>query len=569
MSILAQFIHPPEMGPVLTVALLLLAGAAGGWVLQRLRLPAITGNVLVGVLLGPSGLKLLNGEQEILALRPLSVLAMGLIAASIGAHLCYRRIHTALRRIIGIALLEVSCSVALVVLVSRWLHASWPTAILLAVIAAATAPATSVALVRESRAKGPFVKTLLSVVALDNILCISLFAVTRILLTDFYGRGGAFPRIPVALAYAALQLAGSLAIGLVIGKVTEGFVRHPRLHDFSTVLVAILLCTGLSEYLGLSPLLTTLFFGVWLGNAAGAPEKALDALAPIEPLLYVAFFTLAGASLHLEVLWSVGILCVAYLIARAVGKGLGAALGGVLTGSSRRLWSNVPLGLIPQAGVAIGLVVLLDADAHIPGAVSEAVGAVVLAAVAINEIIGPVFTRLALVRAKEVNLDRPRLIDFLHEEFILTDLKARDKWDAIRQLTRFLVQTHGIEPAASEDVYHSIVEREQSVSTAIGHGVAIPHGRVAAGPAIRGVLGICREGVEFDASDGAPVHILMLIVTPAEHEEQHLKVMAGLAAMVSNEVLRARLIAATDANDAWEVIEGGDVHDYNYFLETA
>jgi mannitol/fructose-specific phosphotransferase system IIA component (Ntr-type) len=241
----------------------------------------------------------------------------------------------------------------------------------------------------------------------------------------------------------------------------------------------------------------------------------------------------------------------------------------MLTGSSRRLWSNVPLGLIPQAGVAIGLVVLLDADRHIPGAVSEAVGAVVLAAVAINEIIGPLFTRLALVRAKEVNLDRPRLIDFLHEEFILTDLKAQDKWDAIQQLTKFLVRTHGIEAADSEDVYHSIVEREQSLSTAIGHGVAIPHGRVAAGPAIRGVLGISREGVEFGAPDGAPVHILMLIVTPAEHEEQHLKVMAGLAAMVSDEVLRARLIAASDANDAWEVLEGGDVHDYNYFLETA
>jgi PTS system fructose-specific IIC component len=569
MSILEQLVSPPGMGSVLTVGLLLLAGAAGGWVLQRMRLPAITGNVLVGVLLGPSGLKLLNGEAEIQALRPLSVLAMGLIAASIGAHLCYRRIHTALRRIIGIALLEVCGSVVLVIAVARWLHASWPTATLLAVIAAATAPATSVALVRESRAKGSFVKTLLSVVALDNILCISLFAVTRLLLSDFYREGGAFPHVTAALGSAALQLAGSLAIGLTMGIVTERFVRSPLPHDFSTVLVALLLCTGLSEYLGLSPLLSTLFFGVWLGNTTGAAQKSLDVLGPLEPLLYVAFFTLAGASLHLEVLWSVGILCAAYLIARAAGKGLGAALGGMLTGSSRRLWSNIPLGLIPQAGVAIGLVVLLDADPHIPGAVSEAVGAVVLAAVAINEIIGPIFTRLALVRAKEVNLDRPRLIDFLHEEFIVTDLRPQDKWDAIRQLAKFLVHAHGIEPAAFDDIYRSIVEREESFSTGIGHGVAIPHGRVAAGPAIRGVLGICREGVDFDAPDGAPVHILMLIVTPAEHEAQHLKVMAGLAAMVSNEVLRARLIAATDANDAWEVIEGGDVHDYNYFLETA
>jgi len=97
--------------------------------------------------------------------------------------------------------------------------------------------------------------------------------------------------------------------------------------------------------------------------------------------------------------------------------------------------------------------------------------------------------------------------------------------------------------------------------------VAIPHGRIADGAKIRGVLGISREGVDFNAADGAPVHILMLIVTPERHDEQHLKVMAGLAAMVSDEVRRARLITAADANEAWEVIEDGDLHDYNYFLE--
>jgi PTS system fructose-specific IIC component len=569
MSISEHIAIAPELGLFLTVGLVLLAGAAGGWVMQRMRMPAITGNILVGILLGPSCLKLLNGEAEIHAIRPLSMMAMSLIAASIGAHLSYRRIHNALRRIIGIALLEVLCSVTLVVAACRLFHAGWPTTILLAAISAATAPGTSLALVRENRAKGPFVKTLLSVVALDNILCIFLFALARILLADFYDAGEVFPRIHGALVSAALQLGGALAIGVTIGKVTERFVRNPWLHDFSTVLVAILFCTGLSEYLGLSPLLTCLFFGVCLGNASGAAQKSLDALEPLEPLLYIAFFTLAGASFHFQAFWSAGILCVAYLIARAVGKGLGASLGGILTGSSSRLWSNVALGLIPQAGVAIGLVVLLDADGRIPGAVTQAVGAVILAAVAVNEIIGPFFTRLALVRAREVNLDRPRLIDFLHEEFILTNLKARDKWDAIRQLTEFLVRTHGIESAASESVYKSIIEREQSLSTAIGHGVAIPHGRIADGAAIRGVLGICREGVEFDAPDGAPVHIFMLIVTPDQHEEQHLKVMAALATMVSDEVLRARLITATDANDAWEVIESGDPHDYNYFLETA
>jgi Kef-type K+ transport system membrane component KefB len=150
-------------------------------------------------------------------------------------------------------------------------HASWPTTILLAAISAATAPATSLALVRENLAKRPFVKTPLSVVALDNILCSSLFALTRILLANFYKEGRAFSCIQSALVFAALQLGGALVIGVTIGKVTERFVRNPWLHDFSTVLVAILFCTGRSEYLGFSPLLTNLFFGVCLGNASDPP----------------------------------------------------------------------------------------------------------------------------------------------------------------------------------------------------------------------------------------------------------------------------------------------------------
>ncbi len=105
------------------------------------------------------------------------------------------------------------------------------------------------------------------------------------------------------------------------------------------------------------------------------------------------------------------------------------------------------------------------------------------------------------------------------------------------------------------------------MSTALGKGVAIPHGRTSKGPAIQGVLGICREGIDFDAPDGKPVRIIMLIVTPENHDDRHLQVMAGLSAMVSDEMIRTRLIAAINANDAWEVIEGEEARNYNYFLE--
>lgn len=102
---------------------------------------------------------------------------------------------------------------------------------------------------------------------------------------------------------------------------------------------------------------------------------------------------------------------------------------------------------------------------------------------------------------------------------------------------------------------------------AIGLGAAIPHGRVTTGTAIQGVLGISSEGIDFDAPDGQPVKLIVLIVTPEEHEQRHLEVLASLLAMVHNEHLRMRLTAAMDANDAWKVIESEESRGFNYFLE--
>lgn len=556
-----------EIGPFLLIGTVLLAGATGGWVAKSLRLPVITGNILGGVLIGPSCLKVVNGAAELHTLQPLAMFAMGLITVSIGGHLSYRRIHNALKRILAISLLEVAGTVTLVTFVARCFRASWATALLLGVISAATAPATIVALIRENRGKGSFVKTLLSVVAVDNILCILLFVMVRILISNYHQKAGVFPRLDLAVFHSFVQLIGSIFVGLCIGKITEKLVSNHRFHNFSMVFVAILFSTGLSSYLGLSPLLTNLFFGVYLGNSSHAAEEQLDVLGPIEPLLYVCFFTLAGASLHLDHLLRVGALCLAYLVARFAGKAVGAVLGGILTGSSRRIWENIPLALVPQAGVAIALVVLIEGDPNIPEEIAAAVGAVVLAAVVINEIVGPFLTRNALICAKEANKDRARLMDFIHEEFIVTDLKALDKWDAIRQLTNFLIRTHRVEHIMRHELYASIVEREKGISTALGKGVAIPHGRISKGPAIQGVLGICRDGVEFDAPDGKPVHIIVLIVTPENHEDKHLQVLASLAEMVSDEIIYTRLTAAINANDAWEVIEGEETRNYNYFLE--
>jgi len=164
MGIFEQCFPIGKVGPFLLISVVLVADSAGGAVARILRWPGITGNILVGVLIG-SLLTTPDGGPPLHGLQTLSTLAMGLITV--------------------IALFEVAGTVTLVLFVSRLFGASWPTALLLGTISAATAPGTIVALIRENRGKGSFVKTLVSVVALDNILCIFLFAIAKNLISSY------------------------------------------------------------------------------------------------------------------------------------------------------------------------------------------------------------------------------------------------------------------------------------------------------------------------------------------------------------------------------------------------
>ena len=545
------------LSPFLAVGILILAGFFGGWVAHLVKLPHVTGNIMGGVLIGPWGLKFLD-YSDVNSLAPLSTFAMSLVAVSIGGHLSYRRIHNSLRRILSISILEVSFSVLCVMTAVRLLGADWPTTCLLGAISASTAPATSIALIRELRAKGPFVKTFISTVALNNILCITLFVLMSTFVSSFCETGEAIQKIDKALIKTSYQFLGALSLGLLMGWISKILVSRPHLHDFTVILLAIILLNGLADFLTLSPLLVNLFYGVYLANSSQVAERQLTTLVPLEPILYVCFFTLAGVSLHLDAISVVGLMALIYTFSRILGKSIGTWFGGLIGKCSSRIRTHMTYALYPQSGIAIGLVVLLSNDLYIHDEIKQTVSAIVLAGVALAEIIGPICTKAAVKSAKEDDKDRERLVEFLSEEFIKIDLKATDKWDAIKQLTSFMTE---------EELYDSIVMRENDMSTAIGDGIAIPHGYVSKGPAIQGVMGICREGIDFDAVDGKPIKLILLIITPDDKREMHLKVLSSLSRMMSNEVIRNRLLSAISPEDAMEIIEGEEARDYNYFLE--
>lgn len=557
--------------PLFSVGVIFVAGFAGGRLANRLGLPAVTGNIMAGVVMGPSLLGLFPETLVRETLRPIAIFAMGLITLVVGGHLSYRRLHNALRRILWISVLEAGLTLGLVITAARLLGARWNVALILGAISTATAPATVVAVVRETRSKGLLVKTALAAVALDNVLCIFLFVLAMTIARDT-AQADRLTWLWITMGDPLWQLGGGTGLGLLIGRAALFFTHKYGLSRFTAVFGAVLLGTGTAQFAGLSPLLVCLAMGIYFGNSGRSAEAFVDALESLEPVLLTCFFVLAGLDLNLTKLYEMsavglGSLGLAYFVARFCGKSLGSFVGAAAGGSPKRVRDGVGLCLLPQAGLAIGLVVLIQGDRFIPSALAQVITTVVLATVVLNELIGPPLVRRALQTSNEINKDRRRLIEFLQEEHILTGMEAENKWDAIDQLAEFLVRTHRSEHISKNELLKTIREREQEAPTGIGGGVAIPHGIVASGPEIQGVLGILKEGVDFDSPDAEPVRLAALIVTPEEHRDMHLQVIATLARMMSDEAIRGRLFTARDAAEAFEAIESEETPHYNDFLE--
>lgn len=212
------------MSALLILGIVLVAGSAGGWLAARFGVPRVTGNIVAGVLMAVTIFREIEVAR---VLQPLSTFAISLIAVTAGGHFSYRRLHNSLRRILYISFFEVLFAVGLVYLtlsifpVSWPIEQVWPLALILSVLAASTAPGTSVAIIRENYAKGPAVKTLLAVVSVDSSLCILLFAFVHSLLAAYFVHGEMDTGLAEGILQAARQLIGSAVLGVGLGIIAS------------------------------------------------------------------------------------------------------------------------------------------------------------------------------------------------------------------------------------------------------------------------------------------------------------------------------------------------------------
>lgn len=407
---------------LLSLSVCLLAGLLLSRLAKLLSLPAVTAYLVAGILVGPFVLGRLGIEgmgftslDSVENFSLLSDLALGFIAFAIGNEFRLEQLKKIGRKATVIGILQAVITTLLVDAVLIGLHFAMPkvlslsVAITLGAIAAATAPAATLMVVKQYKAKGPVTSTLLPVVALDDAVGLVIFAISFGIARSL--ESGSVNILSVVLE-PALEVIGSLALGALMGflfNLTER-VFHSRSKRMAVSVTFVLLTVALSKIeipiaegvtLVFSSLLTCMMLGTVFCNICDFSEELMERVDRWSAPLLVLFFVLSGAELNLEVL-SNGIIVlvgVIYIISRSAGKLLGAFTSAKMSRCEPNIVKYLGITLLPQAGVALGMA--NTANDYLLG--GELVLNITLFAVLVYEIVGPFMTKKALEAAGEID----------------------------------------------------------------------------------------------------------------------------------------------------------------------
>lgn len=388
------------MNILLKLGLVILAGLVGGKVARFFKLPDVTGYLLAGLFLGGSFLGLVS-EQDISALEIISELALAVIAFSIGSEFIVKEMKKLGKAIFIITLAEVIGAVVVVFSVVYYLfQQNFVFSIIIASMSAATAPAATLMVIRQFRARGPLTQTILPVVALDDVFGIIIFglavSVAKIV------TGVSEQPLAIMIVKPFIEIAGSLLLGSVFGLILAYACKFAPDNEslLGLILAVIGLTTGIANWLGFSPLLACIMIGTMVVNLKHNPNRVFSSLNGFTPPLYLLFFTLAGASLDLRILASVGFLGVGYILARICGKMAGAWAGAKIASSPDVIRKYLGLALLPQGGISIGLTVIVR---QMFPEQAEAIATIIMFSVLVYETTGPIFAKIAIQKAGEVD----------------------------------------------------------------------------------------------------------------------------------------------------------------------
>lgn len=387
------------MNIFLKLSFLISFALIGARIARKFQFPNVTGYLVGGLLLGPTLLGIITA-QDSGVISFINELALSAIAFNIGGEFLLEHFKKLGKEIFLITLAQIFGTVLIVFVVMFFLLSqSFVFSIIVSAIAATTAPAGTLMVIQQYRAKGPLTGTILPVAALDDALGIMVFgialAVAKITI------GGSETISVMMFVTPLLEIFLSLALGLVLGFIISRLSDIAKTHDelLSLILFFVLVSTGISNMFHLSPLLSGMMMGAVYVNVHANPTRVFSKLNKFTPPINLLFFAVAGASLDLKILASIGVLGLFFVAARFIGKVFGTGFGAKIAKSDPNIVKYLGLALLPQGGVAIGLAMSLSQD--LPQISAEVIS-LVLFSVLIFEIFGPILAKYAITQAGEI-----------------------------------------------------------------------------------------------------------------------------------------------------------------------
>ena len=419
------------METLLAISVALSAGLFMSRVVKPLKLPAVTGYLVAGILIGPYCLGLLGvkglgftSTEDVAAMSIINDVALGFIAFAIGDEFRLSQLKKTGKQATVIGIFQAVLTTALVDAVLIGLHfilgpekLPLSTAIILGAIASATAPAATLMVVRQYKAKGKLTSLLLPIVALDDAVGLIIFAVSLGVAKTLHN--GELSLISV-IVDPLVEIFISLIVGGIIGYVLsfcEKFFRSNTKRQ-ALVVTAIFLAVALSKlkyniggvHIGFSPLLVCMMLGTVFCNVCDFSEDMMEKTDKWTAPIFILFFVLSGAELEFSVFGDLAIvgIGVVYIISRSIGKYLGAYMSAGMVHCEPHIKKYLGITLLPQAGVALGMSITAMAELGSEGTI---IRNIVLFGVLIYELFGPMMTKMSLMKAGEISpkVDKPRV----------------------------------------------------------------------------------------------------------------------------------------------------------------
>lgn len=380
------------------LALILLSGLVFGRAVKLIKLPNVTGYLIAGLILGPFCLNVFPLDL-ITGMELISEIALAFIAFSIGSEFKLSYLKKVGLMPVVVAIFEALFAAIFVTVVLSAFGFDFEIALLLGAIASATAPAATIMVVRQYKAKGPVTETLLSVVALDDAAALIAFGFSMAIVNSIQHPGEISLALSILMPF--VEILGSLLLGFLLGYLFTIPLRFFK-KDSNRLIITVgfvFLGTSLANLLGLSPLLLCMSMGAMLVNRNKSAESIFRLTEGITPPIFLMFFVVSGAELNISILPQIGLIGILYLIFRVAGKVIGASLGSAIMKAPEMVKKYIGFTLVPQAGVAIGL--SLIAARTLPE-YGQTIRAVILCGTLIYELIGPAITKTALKKAGEI-----------------------------------------------------------------------------------------------------------------------------------------------------------------------